>query len=163
MEFASIWSKSCCMVASSTKSCVMTPSVGEVSCSSVPPSMTGASGLMLPSGSCVRVKWSYAMQLPPLSHVICDERVTGVSFSRINRMLFSVQGELPMMPLLPGWQVTVTLSSVCWSASRTVTNAWVAALLVAKALVRNLSSYSPAGKAEVCVISEVALPHPYRW
>ncbi len=105
------------------------------------------------------------MQLPPLPHVICDDRVTGVASSTTKRRECSVHEEFPMMPALPGWQATVRLSSVSMSAVRTATRALVAALLAEKALVKNVSSYSPAGRsvAVVWLISEVALPQPNLW
>ena len=58
MDLASICSKSACMSSSLTNSCVITPSVGEETLSSVSPSMTGASGSYEPSGSLYSLKLS---------------------------------------------------------------------------------------------------------
>ena len=70
-----------------------------------------------------------------------------------------------MMPALPFVQVIVSLSSDFNALSLTVTVALVAALLAAKALLKNFSSYSPAGKGVDVVwsISVFALPQPKRW
>ena len=102
------------------------------------------------------------MQLPPLPQLICADRVMADSSSSLNFREFSVHEEVPMMPALPFVQVIVSLSSDFNASSLTVT---VAALLAAKALLKNFSSYSPAGKGVdvVCRISEFALPQPKRW
>ena len=126
-ELANICNRSCCMADSSTNSWDMTPSVGEDTWSSVPPSILGALGSRLPSGSCVSVKWSYAMQLPPLPQLICADRVMADSSSSLNFREFSVHEEVPMMPALPFVQVIVSLSSDFNASSLTVTVALVAA------------------------------------
>ena len=86
------------------------------------------------------------MQLPPLPQLICADRVMADSSSSLNFREFSVHEEVPMMPALPFVQVIVSLSSDFNALSLTVTVALVTALLAAKALLKNFSSYSPAGK-----------------
>ena len=58
------------------------------------------------------------------------------------------------MLALPFVQVIVSLSSDFNALSLTVTVALVAALLAAKALLKNFSSYSPAGKGVDVVVGQ---------